>query len=150
MTWMTVGRRFLAGLIVALVLVGAIGSTMRTDWRVCREEAVRNASDVQVVEVCRPVLATDAPIVVSLVLAVVLLAPDFQRVAIPGVFELESKVEAQARRQDVLEQRVGLLVQQATTVRQDVNLAVLPPSADLATVAESVEERAERFAEGGE
>lgn len=150
MTWITVGRRSLAGLILASALVAAIGSAMRADWRICREDAVRSASDTQIVEVCGPLLVTDAPMVVSLILGVLLLAPDFQRVTIPGVLELESKVEAQARRQDVLEQRIGLLAQQATTVRQDVNVEVLPPSADLATVAESVEERAERFAEGGD
>src|SRR4051794_6289793 len=92
------------GIVAACVLGYVLGSTYSRSLQSCNEQVASQTG--QVVRVCHPVSASDAPVVIGLVLILVLLLPDFSEVAIPGLVSVKRRVAEQERRQDRLEERV--------------------------------------------
>jgi hypothetical protein len=79
-------------------------------------------------QICQPVSASDAPILVGVLLVALLLLPDFAEVAIPGLLSLKRRVELQARRQDQLEERLQMAISQNTSVTNQMFPVLVDPA----------------------
>lgn len=80
---------------------------------VCQDQVTQAGS---VTTVCQPVAATDAIVLIALLVIVLLLLPDFAEVAIPGLISLRRRVAETERRQDTLEQRLEATAQASASV----------------------------------
>jgi hypothetical protein len=113
-----------------VVLVGAF-LLLQRDARTCHDEIP--ATGKEPVPVCAPVAATDAEVVASLAVVLMLLAPDLGEAGIAGVTlkrrAEEAKAEAATARADVAAVRLAM-----TTLRQEVQVSA---TATNTTVVES-------------
>jgi hypothetical protein len=103
--WVRVIRLASVGIVGACVLGYVLASTYSRSLESCNEQV--SSQTGHVVRVCHPVSASDAPVVIGLVLIGLLLLPDFAEVAIPGLVSLKRRVAEQERRQDRLRNTFG-------------------------------------------
>ncbi len=116
--------------------IGWLGA-YRPGLRIC-EDKVAQVGDLARVRICRPVQITDPPLAITVLVAAALLLPDFSRIAVPGLIELERAVERQAERQEDLTRQVSeLRIAQSVRVSQ-VSIENLPPGTDLSALLESI------------
>lgn len=100
---MTLLRRSLALCLFGAGLVLTLLSSLTSRLQTCVDQVAR-VGTVPAVRTCDPLSITDAPILVLLIGALVLLVPDLMKCMtafeIPGVIRIERKVEEQGRRQE--------------------------------------------------
>lgn len=136
----TKGAKGRAARVVAAVLVAAgllafvIASNRHSALQVCGQTLPSGAN--RPVTLCHAVGASDAPVILGVVVIVLLLLPDFAEIAIPGLVSLKRRVETQEQRQDTLEERLQFAISQSAN--QSVNVG-MPVLADQKTFEELLE-----------
>lgn len=108
---------------VALLLLGyVIASNSHEALQSCSDQL----PDGQVgsIRVCEPVAATDAPVMLGVLLVALLLLPDFAEIAVPGLVSLKRRVETQEHRQERFEERLqAIAVSQSQSNNTQIILA---------------------------
>lgn len=142
---LTSARRILAVLLVAAWIVVTWISFETSYLQVCSDHIAR-VGNAPLVRSCDPLGLTDAPLLVLLGAAVLLLLPDVSSLEIPGILRLERRIEAQVDRQEKIAEEIKNLVQQNQHQRQESNVYVLASEANrLATVAAETTRLVEGF-----
>jgi hypothetical protein len=132
---LAVARRILAGLLVAAWIAATWISFETSYLQVCTDQIVR-VGNAPLVRSCDPLSLTDAPLLVLVGAAVLLLLPDVSSLEIPGILRLERRIESQVNRQEKIAEEIKNLVQQNQHQRQESNVYVLASEANrLATGA---------------
>lgn len=121
---LAVARRILAGLLVAAWIATTWISFETPYLQVCTDQIAR-VGNVPLVRSCDSLSLTDAPLLVLLGAAVLLLLPDVTSLEIPGIVRLERRIEAQVDRQEEIAEDIRNLVQQNQHQRQESNVYVL-------------------------
>jgi len=144
-------RRTVAIVFVLTGVAAANATRFDASWQVCSQQVAR-VGNVPVVRTCRDPSFTDADVLSWFILAGLLLVPDFTRIAIPGVLELEREVKKQEKRQaeieaDIIRLRVNSVVTQQQQSSQSVAVNVLPSSTDLSVLLSEMDVKERAFAE---
>jgi hypothetical protein len=105
-------------LILALAVVTAY-SHLTSHLRVCEDIVARVGTKATVLS-CRPLDVTDAPVIFVLILALLCILPDMQRIGIAGVVDLERRVDQQQQRVEHLASRIEMIV--STRSSANVNI----------------------------
>lgn len=98
---LAIARRLTAAAFLLAWVVVAWVSYQTPYLHSCSEQVVRVGSS-PLVRSCDPLSLLDAPMLVLLVAAVLLLVPDMSAIEVPGILRLERQVAEQSRRQDEL------------------------------------------------
>jgi hypothetical protein len=133
-------------LILVALIVLTLVSDLTPHLRVC-DELVARVGAVPAVRTCRPLELSDLPIVLGLIMIIGLVAPDFKRVSIAGVVELEREVHEQGQRVEGLASKIEQLAVATSSARANVNIfdQRLPPEVRIAVSDETLEEKARRL-----
>jgi hypothetical protein len=103
---------------------------------------VAQVGEDPVVQLCRPLRASDAPVLLILLLFVSLVLPDFTKVSIAGFLDLERKVEKQEERTREVERSLN---QMQANLNQEVSLHLyggfLGPEESVPLVLERLRQR---------
>lgn len=139
------GRWGAAALLLAALIVATTVSHLTPHWRVCDDVVVR-VGTLPTVRSCRPLAITDTPVVLGLIFIIGLIAPDFRRISVAGVLELEREVHDQERRLEALAAKIDVLTINATSARASVTFAQpLPPGVLISVSDETLAEKARRL-----
>lgn len=115
------------------------------------DDQVAEVGRAALVKSCRPMTVTDAPILALLIVAGLLLWPELAALEIFGVFRLERRIEAQAKRQEdivtmIHRLEVSISQQQSQEQRTQVNLNLVSQTAARAgELAVLQDEKREQF-----
>jgi hypothetical protein len=104
-TRLTIARRALAGVLVAAWIAVTWISFQTSYLQTCEDEVAR-VGNAPLIKSCGPLGLTDAPLLVLIGAAVLLLLPDVTSIEIPGIVRLERRVEAQSERQEEIAQEI--------------------------------------------
>jgi hypothetical protein len=119
----------------ALIVVVAVGltayvllSSLSSIGRTCKVEV--DSPFGLPSKTCDPVTITDPAVLIPLALLILLLAPNFSKLAVPGLFTLEREVDAQGQRLQALETTVNM--RQTIVIRNELAQAAhrVPQEAD--------------------
>jgi hypothetical protein len=114
-------RRVTAICLVAAALTIILISNLTSHLQDCVDQVAR-VGTVPIVRTCDPVSIDSAPVLALVIVAAILLVPDWNVFEIPGIFRLERKVEEQARQQTEV---IRLLQQIQVSQRQSLTVALL-------------------------
>jgi hypothetical protein len=141
-----VGRWIAASVILAILIILTLVSSLTPHLRVC-DEIVAQVGAAPTVRTCRPLELTDLPVVLGLILIIGLVAPDFKRVSIAGVVELEREVREVGGQVENLAGKIEQLSISASSARASINYYErgLPPDVDIAVSDATLEEKTRRL-----
>ena len=141
-----VGRWIAASAILVTLIVLTLLSALTPHLRVC-DEVVARVGTLPTIRTCRPLELTDLPVVLGLILIIGLVAPDFKRVSIAGVVELEREVREQGHRVENLAGKIEQLTISASSARASINYyeRPLPPDVDIVVSDETLAEKTRRL-----
>jgi hypothetical protein len=141
-----VGRWIAASVILVILIVLSLVSASTPHLRVC-DEVVAQVGTLPTIRTCRPLEFTDLPVVLGLILIIGLVAPDFKRVSIAGVVELEREVREQGHRVENLAGKIEQLTISASSARASINYyeRPLPPDVDIVVSDETLAEKTRRL-----
>lgn len=88
-------RRLVAGALLLGAICFVTVSNLQGKWRVCEETSTTTEGKISTTKKCRPIVVTDAPIVLLTILMTALVAPDLAKIKIAGLLEVERKIDEQ-------------------------------------------------------
>lgn len=91
--------------------------------------------------VCQHLTPTDGPVLLLLILGAVLLIPDISKIGIPGLFELERRIDEQVKAQAGLAEAITELRVTQQIGSQTFIHNFLPPGVDLQDLPTGIEEK---------
>lgn len=145
--WPWIRRGLAFALLLGVLVVAGISSLMK-ELQVC-EELLATVGTQPLVESCRSLRMTDPLILVGLLAALALGLPDFSRIEIPGLLNLERRFEAQEQRQAELQREVhdlSIRISQQVSQRTMIhNMPIVSPGEDLGAIRKGLEEKAQEF-----
>lgn len=147
---LTIARWIAAGVVVLATLALSIVSASGGRFAVC-EDVVAQVGPDALARSCRPLQATDAPVLTSILLFVLLILPDFSKISIAGFLDLERRVEVQVERTREVEKALHQLqanvqlasLQQRTTV--NVGREFLRPDESVDEALPDLERKGKEF-----
>ena len=123
-------RWICAGLLSAGLLVVTTVSTQTGQFRICEDTVVQVTSHA-ITKACRPVKITDTPVILALIFIVGLISPEFRKINIVGLVELEREVSDQEARLNALELRVTTISANTSTAAANLYIGSVPPALGL-------------------
>ena len=119
-------RWICAGLLLAGLLVVTTVSTQTGQLRIC-EDTVVHATSHTITKVCRPFKITDTPVILVLIFIVGLISPEFRKINVIGLVELERELSDQEARLNALELRVTTISTNASAAAANLYIGSIPP-----------------------
>jgi len=141
-TWSDRLRWAGAGVLLVALIVILTYSYMTPHLRSCDDVVVR-VGQTPTVQSCHPMSITDAPVILVLVLALGIIAPDVKRVSIGGVIELERNIREQERRTERLEGKLEIIAAATASAATTIYMSPTWP-ANAAVPAVNEEQLAEK------
>ena len=134
----TLIRRIVAFSVLAALAVAVAGTYLFDSFRICRD----SATDAGSVTLCGPVGPADLPAIgVVLLVALLLLLPDLEELAIPGLVSLKARVQHQEQKLAAVENSVNQIALSQTNVT--IGLPAVVP--DFGRLPEETDRKAELF-----
>jgi hypothetical protein len=127
------------------LIAAAAVSALSPHLRVCDDIVVSVGSQPTALT-CRPLEATDTVVILGLILIVGLVTPDFRRVSVAGILELEREVQEQESRIDGLAAKVEMLTVNASSSHATILFSPpLPEGVVISVDEEKLAQKARRL-----